>query len=71
MTFVPYTRRIYGRTLRVISGFGSFGPLAPMRTPHALPKRGDDGGLKSRTILGAQKYSADSAHAVALLRARR
>jgi hypothetical protein len=37
--FVPYTRRIYGRTLRVISGFGSFGPLARMRTPHALPVR--------------------------------
>jgi hypothetical protein len=33
-TFVPYTCRIYGRNLRVISGFGSFGPLARMRTPH-------------------------------------
>jgi hypothetical protein len=33
-TFVPYTCRIYARTLRVISGFGSFGPLARMQTPH-------------------------------------
>jgi hypothetical protein len=29
VTFVPYTRRIYGRTLRVISGFRLFGSLAP------------------------------------------
>lgn len=33
VTFVPYTWRIYGRTLRVISGFGSFGPLARTQTP--------------------------------------
>ncbi|ACP21746.1 hypothetical protein NGR_b02810 (plasmid) [Sinorhizobium fredii NGR234] len=34
MTFVPYTCRIYARTLRVISGFGHFGSLARMRTPY-------------------------------------
>jgi hypothetical protein len=34
VTFVPYTCRIYGRTFRVISGFGSHCPLAQMRTPH-------------------------------------
>jgi hypothetical protein len=34
LTSVPYTRRIYGRTVRVISGFGFCGPLARMRTPH-------------------------------------
>ncbi|NEJ25781.1 hypothetical protein GR247_37750 [Rhizobium leguminosarum] len=28
MTFVPNTCRIYGRTLRVISGFGCVCPLA-------------------------------------------
>ena len=39
VTFVPYTRRIYGRTFRVISGFGFYGPLAQMRTPHAIPVR--------------------------------
>jgi hypothetical protein len=34
VTFMPYTCRIYARILRVISGFGYFGPLARMRTPH-------------------------------------
>ena len=38
-TFVPYTHRIYGRTFRVISGFGLFGSLAQMRTPHAMSVR--------------------------------
>jgi len=33
VTFVPYTCRIYGRILRVISGFGNLGSLARMRTP--------------------------------------
>ena len=34
VTFVPYTRRIYGHTFRMISGFGYFGSLAQMWTPH-------------------------------------
>jgi len=34
VTFVPYTCRIYGCTLRVILGFGFGGPLARMQTPH-------------------------------------
>jgi hypothetical protein len=39
VTFVPYTRRIYGRIFQVISGFGLSGSLAQMRTPHAMPGR--------------------------------
>jgi len=31
---VPHTWRIYGRTLRVVSGFGLHCSLARMRTPH-------------------------------------
>ena len=34
VTFMPYTCRIYGCTLRVILGFGFCGPLARMQTPH-------------------------------------
>ena len=40
VTFVPYTCRIYGRTLRVISGFGLLCTLARMRdASYALPVR--------------------------------
>ncbi len=39
-TFAAYTRRIYFLTVRMVSGFGSFGPLAPMRLPQpAVPIR--------------------------------
>jgi hypothetical protein len=31
---MPCTRRIYSRTLRMILGFESNGPLARMRMPH-------------------------------------
>jgi len=37
--FVPYTRCIHGRIFRVIPGFGLFGSLARMRTPHAMSVR--------------------------------
>lgn len=33
MTFVPYTCRIYGRILRVMSGFGNLGSRGRMQTP--------------------------------------
>ena len=51
VTFVPYTCRIYGRTLRVISGFGHFGSLARMRARRGLSPpshRPDTTPVKSR-----------------------
>jgi len=33
VTFVPDTRRIYGRPFRDVSGFELYGPLALVRTP--------------------------------------
>jgi len=31
VTFLPYTRRIYAPSVRMASGFGSFGPLAHLQ----------------------------------------
>ena len=33
VTFIPYTRGIYGGLVRITLGFGSFGPLAHQPTP--------------------------------------
>ena len=64
--FVPYTRCIHGRIFRVIPGFGLFGSLARMRTPHAMSVR-QAGALLTASF----RFPLDVRLAVPITRGRR
>ena len=62
VTFVPDTRRIYGRPIRDVSGFELYGPLALVRTPRmrflfvrpalCLQLPSDPGSLRTPLLFG-------------------